>query len=76
MSNCAECDAQRNEYGFALEVGGTYMTKVPEVKACCPVEVTVTDITTLKVRFTYKDKKFEMPKKQFLESSWRKYESY
>lgn len=73
---CPECEAQRAIYGFVLEVGGTYMTKVPEIKACCPVEVEVTYISSLKVEFTYKGKEYSMGKKDFLSSSWRKYESF
>lgn len=76
MSSCPECDAQRAVYGFVLEVGGTYMTKVPEIKNCCPVEVVVTDIDSLKVYFTHKDKNYEMNKRKFLSSSWRKYDSF
>lgn len=73
---CPECEAQRAVYGFVLEVGGTYMTKVEEIKACCPVEVEVTEITTLDVKFTHKGKTYKMNKKKFLSSSWRKYDSF
>jgi hypothetical protein len=52
------------------------MTKVPEVKQCCAVEVEVTAIDSLKVTFKYKDKTFSKPKNEFLRTSWRKYDSF
>jgi len=74
--SCPECEAQRAVYGFTLQVNGVYMTKVPEVKACCPVKVKVTNFDSLKVYFTHNNKAFEMPKKQFMATSWRVYDSY
>lgn len=74
--SCPVCEAERAVYGFYLEVNGTYMTKVPEVKACCPVKVKVTQFDSLKVHFTHNNTEYEMPKKQFMSTSWRVYDSY
>lgn len=74
--SCPECEAQRAVYGFTLQKGGIYMSKVPEIKACCAVKVQVTDFDSLKVYFTNNGKAYEMPKKQFMSSSWRVYDSY
>lgn len=74
--SCPECEAQRAVYGFTLQKNGVYMTKVPEVKACCPVKVQVTDFDSLKVYFSYANKQYIMPKKQFMSTSWRVYDSY
>lgn len=74
--SCPECEAQRSQYGFTLDIGGIYMTKVPEVKSCCAVEVEVKDFDSLTVTLIYKDKEYKMKKRQFMMSSWRKYDSY
>ena len=73
---CPECEKQRILYGFCLQVGGQYMTKVNEIMACCAVPTTVTAFDTLTVTFTYKGEEYKMNKKEFLAKSWRKYDSY
>lgn len=52
------------------------MTQVNEIKTCCAVPTKITDIDTLTVTFTHKDKTYKMNKKEFLAKSWRKYNSY
>lgn len=73
---CPTCEAEKSVYGFHLETNGVYMTKINEVKACCPVQVKVTDFDSLKVHFIYNNKAYEMPRKQFMNVSWRVYDSY
>lgn len=73
---CPECEAQRSKYGFALEDGNFYMTKVPEVKACCPVKVYVERHNATQVFFTCENKEYVMEKTLFMKSSWRLYDSY
>lgn len=76
MSSCPDCERQMNEYGFIIEDDNYYMTKVPEIKQCCPVKVFVTRHTSRQVDFIHDDKSFSMDKETFLKSSWRVYESF
>lgn len=73
---CPECEAQKMIYGFSLEKNQYYMTKVPEILNCCAVRVLVTDFDSITVFFKHKDKEYKMPKKQFMKSSWRVYDSF
>lgn len=74
--SCPECEAQRAKYGFILEVGATYMTKVPEIKNCCAVPVEVIAFDSLNVAFTNNKKVYKMNKRQFMQNSWRKYDIF
>ena len=42
---CPECERLRKseyeKYGFNIVIGGKYWTKIPEVRKCCPIKVTV-----------------------------------
>lgn len=74
--SCPECEAEKAVYGFVLKKNCEYMTKLKEIRTCCPVKVKVIDFDSLTVKMTYRDKEFIMPKKQFMTTSWRVYDSY
>lgn len=64
------------KYGFNLVRGCNYWTIIPEVKACCPIKVTVTDYTNAEVTVTFNGKTYTKSRKDFMESSWRDIDAY
>lgn len=77
---CPECErlhkSEFERYGFNILEGCYYWTKIPEVKACCPVKVMVTKSTSRTVTVTVNDKTFTKDRTEFLKSSWRDYDSF
>ena len=77
---CPECDrlyqSEKEKYGFNIVDGCYYWTKIPEVKACCPVKVQVVESTSRTVTVTVNGKTFTKDRTDFLKSSWRDYESF
>ena len=77
---CPECErlyqGEKEKYGFNIVDGYYYWTKIPEVKACCPVKVQVIESTSRTVTVTVNGKTFTKDRTDFLKSSWRDYESF
>ena len=77
---CPECErlyqSEKEKYGFNIVDGYYYWTKIPEVKACCPVKVQVVESTSRTVTVTVNGKIFTKDRTDFLKSSWRDYESF
>ena len=77
---CPECErlyqSEKEKYGFNIVDGCYYWTKIPEVKACCPVKVQVVESTSRTVTVTVNGKTFTKDRTDFLKSSWRDYESF
>lgn len=77
---CPECErlyqSEKEKYGFNIVDGCYYWTKIPEVKACCPVKVQVVESTSRTVTVTVNGKTFTKNRTDFLKSSWRDYESF
>lgn len=77
---CPECErlyqSEKEKYGFNIVDGCYYWTKIPEVKACCPVKVQVIESTSRTVTVTVNGKTFTKDRTDFLKSSWRDYESF
>ena len=77
---CPECErlyqCEKEKYGFNIVDGCYYWTKIPEVKACCPVKVQVVESTSRTVTVTVNGKTFTKDRTDFLKSSWRDYESF
>lgn len=77
---CPECErlyqSEKEKYGFNIVDGYYYWTKIPEVKACCPVKVQVIESTSRTVTVTVNGKTFTKDRTDFLRSSWRDYESF
>ncbi len=77
---CPECErlyqSEKEKYGFNIVDGYYYWTKIPEVKACCPVKVQVVKSTSRTVTVTVNGKTFTKDRTDFLKSSWRDYESF
>lgn len=77
---CPECErlyqSEKEKYGFNIVDGCYYWTKIPEVKACCPVKVQVVESTSRTVTVTVNGKTFTKDRTDFLRSSWRDYESF
>lgn len=74
--SCPICTGYEQIYGFYLEKNNYYMTKVDEIKKCCPVKVYVTDIVNDIVFFTHNGKEYTKTKIDFYKSSWRLYDSF
>lgn len=74
---CPNCRNDRAVYGFTLEDGGIYMTKVKEVKVCCAVKVRLISHTASEVTFEVegKDGVYKKTRKDFMTSSWRDHSS-
>ena len=79
-SRCPECErlhkSEKERYGFNIIEGYYYWTKIPEVKACCPVKVMVVEATAKTVTVTVNNKTFVKDRTDFLKSSWRDYDSF
>jgi hypothetical protein len=77
---CPECErlhkSEKERYGFNIIEGYYYWTKIPEVKACCPVKVMVVEATAKTVTVTVNNKTFVKDRTDFLKSSWRDYDSF
>lgn len=77
---CPECErlrqTEKEKYGFNIVIGCYYWTKIPEVKACCPVKVQVVESTAKTVTVTIKNKTFTKDRTEFLKSSWQDYDSF
>lgn len=77
---CPECErlyqSEKEKYGFNIVDGCYYWTKIPDVKACCPVKVQVVESTSRTVTVTVNGKTFTKDRTDFLKSSWRDYESF
>lgn len=77
---CPECErlhkSEKERYGFNIIKGYYYWTKIPEVKACCPVKVMVVEATAKTVTVTVNNKTFVKDRTDFLKSSWRDYDSF
>ena len=77
---CPECERRNKsdleKYGFFIQEGCYYWTKIPEVKACCPVKVQVVESSAKTVTMTINGKTFTKDRTDFLKSSWRDYDSF
>ena len=78
--SCPNCHGfpqnDQMKYGFTLNRGATYWTKIPEVKTCCPIKVTLVDYTNSSVTVEFNEKQYTKSRKDFMESSWRDIDSY
>jgi hypothetical protein len=77
---CPECE-KRNmndlmKYGFNIVDGAYYWTIVPEVKACCPIKVRVTNSTYNEITLEVNGKTYVKNRTEFMKSSWRDYDSF
>ena len=77
---CPECErlyqSEKEKYGFNIVDGYYYWTKIPEVKACCPVKVQVVESTSRTVTVTVNGKTFTKDRTDFLKSLLLDYESF
>lgn len=77
---CPECERLRKseyeKYGFNIVIGGKYWTKIPEVRKCCPIKVTVVESTAKEITVDFNGVKFTKDRVEFLKSSWRDYDSF
>lgn len=77
---CPECEKRNirefDKYGFNIVVGGKYWTHIKEVKACCPVKVTVVNAIGNNVIVEHNGKQFTKTREEFFKSSWREYDAY
>ena len=77
---CPECErlyqSERERFGFNIVDGNYYWTKIPEVKACCPVKVQVVESTSRTVTVTVNGKTFTKDRTDFLKSTLRDYDSF
>ena len=61
---CPECEkrnqSEKERFGFNIVDGYYYWTKIPEVKACCPVKVQVIESTSKTVTVTINGNNLEL----------------
>lgn len=70
---CPNCRNDRAVYGFTLENGKIYMTKVKEIKTCCAVKVKLISHTASEVTFEAEEnhKIYTKTRTDFMKSSWQ-----
>lgn len=81
MHPCPHCPQKPNQsdlqrYGFTLYNGAQYWTIIKEIKACCPIKVTLVDHTNSIVTVAVNGHQYTKTRKEFMESSWRDIDSY
>lgn len=77
MRPCPACDKRDlDKYGFILEDGGYYYTQDKTIKNCCAVRVQLVSHDSGIITYTYKDQTYTKPYKEFMQSSWRDYDSF
>lgn len=74
--HCPTPQSDQMKYGFTLNRGAVYWTKINEVKTCCAVKVTLIDYTNATVTVECEGKQYTKQRKDFMESSWRDIDSY